>query len=183
MKNLKTFKELTESTSAGSQETNEVCPFRFSVVYDPRIGYNKGEFVSDLEIIIKKLSPSEKNELLSIIKGATGEASLNSIRGIKVIPLNELIHQVEEFISSKSDFKLRVYPDGFILCFENVVSGRTRFDIYYRPNSESIKIVPQTGASVEVERIIEIGKFSPIRFGISDEDFKRTIGRANDLAS
>ena len=91
MKHLKTYKQLIESTSAGSQETSGVMPFKYTRVYDPRIGYNKVEFMTDLGMIINDLSDNEGKDLLSIIQKVTGSASVDSIDSIRTLDLNSLI--------------------------------------------------------------------------------------------
>jgi len=181
MKHLKTFTELTESSSAGSQETNEILPFKYACVYDPRIGYNKSDFISDLEILFKKMSVSDKDDIKIIIKSLTGAGSIDSIMNLRSKELNLLMKAIEDFLDSKADFQLSIYPDGYVLCFENIKAGKRKYDIYFSPAKNNLKIVPQTGSAIEPEYVQSIEEFDPEKYGIEKEDFLKTLEQAKNI--
>jgi len=181
MRHLKGFLELFESSSAGSQGTNGVAPFKYAKLYDPRIGYNKVDFVEDLKIIYNDLDVESKKNLLHIIESFTGQKTLESSVNIPTSTLNKLMKAVSDFLDSKSDFELFQYPDGYVLCFEDVVQNTRLYDIYFNPDNDKIKISYQTGSTIEPEDIVKIDSFAPEKFGISDTDFDSTIRRARSL--
>ena len=181
MKHLKTFSELTESSSAGSQETNDVLPFKYTKVYDPRIGYNKNDFVNDMDLITKTMEDSDKGDIGIIIKSLTGSVSIDSIHNLRSKQLNQLIHSIEDFLDSKADFELKMYPDGYVLCFENLKVGKKKYDIYYSPAKNNLKIVHQTGSAIEPEYISSIEDFKPKSYGIEEKDFEKTIEQTNHI--
>lgn len=181
MRHLKGFLELFESSSAGSQGTNGVAPFKYAKLYDPRIGYNKVDFVEDLKNIYKDLDERSRKNLLHIIESFTGQATLESPVNIVTSTLNKLMKAVSDFLDSRSDFELFQYPDGYVLCFEDVINDNRPYDIYFNPNFDKIKISYQTGSTIEPEDIVAVKDFSPKNFGISEADFDSTIKRARSL--
>jgi len=181
MKHLKTFTELTESSSAGSQETNDILPFKYAGVYDPRVGYNKTDFIADVEIMLKNMDEQDKEDIKVIIKSLTGSGSVDSIRNLRSKELNLLMKAIEDFLDSKADFQLTIYPDGYVLCFENIRAGKKKYDIYFSPKKNDIKIVPQTGSAVEPEYISTIENFDPKKYGIEKDDFLKTIEQAKNI--
>ena len=181
MKHIKYFKELIESTSAGSQETNNIMPFKYSKVYDPRIGYNKQEFFDDLGIIMKELDDTNKKNLLTIIKSMTGEGSIDSVLNIQSRILNDLMDKVEKFLDSKADFQLNMYPDGYVLCFEDIRRDGKKYDLYFNPTNNRIKIVSQTGAALEPENYFSLADFMPKKYNIDENDFSSTIEKTKSL--
>lgn len=181
MRHLKGFLELFESSSAGSQGTNGVAPFKYAKLYDPRIGYNKVDFVEDLKTIYNDLDGESKKDLLHIIESFTGQGTLESPVNLPTSTLNKLMKAVSDFLDSKSDFELFQYPDGYVLCFEDVVYNNRLYDIYFNPDRDKIKISYQTGSTVEPEDIMGVDTFVPKKFGVSDSDFDSTIRRARSL--
>ncbi len=181
MRHLKGFLELFESTSAGSQGTNGVAPFKYAKLYDPRIGYNKVDFVEDLKTIYKDLDVESRKNLLHIIESFTGQATLESPVNMVTSTLNKLMKAVSDFLDSKSDFELFQYPDGYVLCFEDVTQNGRMYDIYFNPDSGKIKVSYQTGSTIEPEDIVKIEGFDPKKFGISEVDFDSTIRRAKSI--
>ena len=181
MKHLKTFTELTESSSAGSQQTNDILPFKYAGVYDPRVGYNKSDFISDLELMFKKMGNSDKDDVKIIIKSLTGSESIDSIINLRSKELNLLMKAIEDFLDSKADFQLSIYPDGYVLCFENIKTDGKKYDIYFSPAKNNLKIVIQTGSAVEPEYIQAIEEFDPKEYGIEKEDFSKTIEQAKNI--
>ena len=181
MRHLKTYRELKESSSAGSQETNGTTPFKYSKIYDPRIGYNKTEFISDLNILYKEKNNDEKRDLCEVIKKFTGIPKIDSIQNLRTLDLNKLIKMVEEFLDSKADYVLNIYPDGYVLCFENIITKLGKYDIYFHPNKDIIKTVKQTGSTLEPEKYIKLDTFSPLKYNIKEKDFLETIKKCKLL--
>lgn len=181
MKHLKTFTELVESSSAGSNSPNDVIPFKYTTVYDPRIGYNKTDFIDDLNLLTQNMDEIDKRDLGLIIQSVTGSSSFDSILNLRSKSVEQLIKLVEEFMSSKADFELRLFPDGYVLCFENIRGGNSKFDIYYHPKKGMIKLVTQTPDAIEPETLIPINNFDPTKIGIETNDFELTIKKADSI--
>lgn len=180
MKYIKSY-NIFESSSAGSQDTNNILPFKYTKNYDPRIGYNTVDFIQDLSIILEEGNDKQKDDILSIISSITGEPLLSSIRLLNVLSLNRLISLVGNYLDSKSDYKLEIYPDGYVLCFENLPYKDLFYDIYYSPKKQMIKIVPQEGNPSEKEYRKKVENFNYTKFGITPDDYEKTLNRAKVL--
>ena len=175
MKHLKSFIELSESTSAGSFARVDVVPFKYSQTYDYRVGYSNMNFIQDLKILFKDLKRENRENLVAIISKSTGSTSLDSIQNLAPKMLGILIEEVQFFLDSTANFELKMYPDGYVLCFDDVNGRDGKFDIYYSPSKKKIKLVLQTGEAAEPEILMDIEEFFPDRYNISDVDFQSTI--------
>jgi hypothetical protein len=179
MKHLKSFQELIESTSAGSFSRTDITPFKYTQIYDPRIGYSNMDFIYDLKNIFKGLNREEREDVSAIVAKFTGSTSIDSIQNMPERLLTKLIEEVEFFLDSKSEFQLRMYPDGYVLCFEDIKARGEKLDIYYSPSKKMIKIVSQTGAASEPEELVPLENFETSKYDLSDQDFQTTISNCD----
>lgn len=173
MKHIFSYKDLFESTSAGSQDrgTVDLSPFKFAINYDPRLGYTKNDFYNDLIEIYKGLSKSERSELMDVIFKAGGILRISKIQELSRETVDRIIKDVEAHLDSKSAYKMQVLPDGYILCYEGLKYKDRLCDVYYSPLESVIKI-SYTDTYPEMEDIkITIEKFNPSSINVDSEDF------------
>lgn len=173
MKHLFYYKDLFESTSAGSQDMGSIDlpPFKFAINYDPRLGYTKRDFCSDLIEIYKGLSSKERSELMKVVFKSGGIHRLSEIADLSQETVDSIIKGVNSYLNSKSNYKMQVLPDGYILCYEGLKHKGRPCDVYYSPLESKIKIAyTETYPEME-DLIIPIAKFNSSSVNIDAEDF------------
>lgn len=173
MKHIFTYKDLFESTSAGSQDRGsaDLSPFKFAINYDPRLGYTKKDFCSDLVEIYKGLSKRERDELMDVIFKSGGIFRISKIEDLSQETVDRIIKDVETHLDSKSAYKMQVLPDGYILCYEGLKHKGRLCDVYYSPSELNIKI-SYTDTYPEMEDIkIPVEEFNSSSLNIDSEDF------------
>ena len=183
MKFLLKFKDLSESTSAFSQERAgwEFPPFKFAKNFDPRIGYSKDDFYVDICAIYKEANREKRDGIMLIAKNTADIRRLSEIKNLNNKVVNLLMKDIEEFLASKSESVLRVLPDGFVLCYENIKYKGRICDIYYSPTEKCVKISYSDVYPENEEYEISLNDFKPDVFGVKDEDFKFTIDKCAPL--
>ena len=181
MKHLLSFKSLSESTSAFSQERSgwDYKPFKYAKNYDPRVGYSSMDFLTDIISIYKSASLSKRKGLMDAVTASCGIFRLREIENLPNDVVNRLMKDVEIFLSSKSNNKMQVLPDGFILCFENMSNNGKVCDIYYSPFEKLIKVVYTDYYPESEERLVKLDEFKPELSGIKNDDFKNTIEKCD----
>ena len=183
LKHLFTYTELLESTSAGSHDRGtDIPPFKFSKNYDPRIGYTKNDFFEDLLLIYNDLKTSEKKEFMDIIFKYTGLFRISGIKNLDQDIVDILTKKIEEFLSSKAEYKPIILPDGFILCFERLKNNNKLCDVYYSPFKSIIKICYIDSYPEIEEKTIPLDKFNPLTIKVSINDFNKTIEKCNNFS-
>lgn len=181
MNHLKSFKELYESTSAGSFERDMVAPFKYSKIFDERIGYSKNEFLEDLKLMKTETDPDEFNDIREIIYKYTGKTTLDSVLLLKSKTFNILVKEIEMYLDSKGDFELLEFPDGYILCFEDIKKGSDLVDIYFNPDVDIIRCVVTSASPVETETEFSIGKFDFTKYGLDEDDFNHMVNSCREM--
>lgn len=183
MKHLSTYKDLFESTSAGSQDRGSVDlpPFKFAINYDSRLGYTKHDFCSDLAEIYRGMTKKERSELMDVVFKNAGVFRISRMTDLSQETVDRVMRAVELHLDSKSDYKMQVLPDGYILCFEGLKSKKRLCDVYYSPSELKVKI-SYTDSYPEMEDvIISIDDFNPSSINVESDDFSSTIKKCNDF--
>ena len=183
MKHLFTYKDLFESTSAGSQDRGSVDlpPFKFAINYDSRLGYTKRDFCSDLTEIYKGMSNRDRTELMKVIAKFGGVFRISEISNLSQEAVDLLIKEVESHLDSKSSYKMHVLPDGYILCYEGLKHKRRICDLYYSPTKMSIKI-SYTDFYPEVDDlVISVEKFDPSSVNVDLNDFLEVKNKCDNF--
>jgi hypothetical protein len=173
LKHIFSYKDLFESTSAGSQDrgTADVSPFKFAINYDPRLGYTKKDFSMDLVEIYKGMSKRERSELMNVIFKSGGVFRISEISELSQETVDRIIKEVEMHLDSKSVYKMQVLPDGYILCYEGLKHKKRSCDVYYSPTESKVKI-SYTDTYPEMENvIISLESFNPSSVNIESDDF------------
>ena len=88
---------------------------------------------------------------------------------------------IEEFLASKAESILRVLPDGFVLCYENIKYKGRICDIYYSPTEKCVKISYSDVYPENEEYEIPLNDFKPDVFGIKEDDFKLIMDKCLPL--
>lgn len=183
MKFLLNFKQISESTSAFSQERAgwDFPPFKFAKNFDPRIGYSKDDFYNDLCSIYRELEKEKRDKIMAIVKEVAGIDRLKNIKGLNNLLVNKLMKRIEDFLKSKSEPVLKILPDGFVLCYENIKRNGRVFDVYYSPTDKVIKIsyVDLYPENEELQK--ELNDFNSESFGIKKEDFESVMDKCQGL--
>lgn len=183
MKYILTFTGLSESTSAYSHERAgwDFPPFKFARSFDPRLGYSKDDFCKDVIQIYKECDNDKRSSLMAIIYKSSGAIRISQIRELQNTQVNKLMKKVEEFLESQASEILKILPDGFILCYENIRDAEgKRIDLYYSPISKKIRVC-YTGTYPETEEYeYALDEFKPIKFKIGIKDFNDAILKCND---
>jgi hypothetical protein len=183
LKHLFTYKDLFESTSAGSQDRGSVDlpPFKFAINYDPRLGYTKQDFCSDLAEIYRGMTKKERSELMDVVFKNAGVFRISKMADLSQETVDRVIQAVELHLDSKSDYKMQVLPDGYILCYEGLKNKKRLCDVYYSPSESNVKI-SYTDSYPEMEDlVISIDDFNPSSINVEPDDFSITIKKCNDF--
>ena len=183
MKHLSTYKDLFESTSAGSQDRGSVDlpPFKFAINYDSRLGYTKRDFCSDLAEIYRGMTKKERSELMDVVFKNAGVFRISRMTDLSQETVDRVMQAVELHLDSKSDYKMQVLPDGYILCFEGLKNRERLCDVYYSPSELKVKI-SYTDSYPEMEDVvISIDDFRPSSINVESDDFSNTIKKCNDF--
>jgi hypothetical protein len=173
LKHIFSYKDLFESTSAGSQDRGsaDLSPFKFAINYDPRLGYTKNDFYNDLIEIYKGLTKRERSELMDVISKSGGVFRISKIQDLSQETVDRIIKDVEAHLDSKSAYKMQVLPDGYILCYEGLKYRNRLCDIYYSPLELRIKI-SYTDTYPEMEdKNIPVEEFNPSSINVDSDDF------------
>ena len=160
-----------------------VSPFKYSKTFDERIGYSKKEFVEDLKLMKNDTDPEEFNDIREIIYKYTGKTTLDSILMLKSKTFDLLVKEIELYLDSAGDFELLEFPDGFILCFEDIQKGNKMVDIYFDPSNDIIRCVTTSDSPVETEEEFTLGEFEPIKYNLEEIDFDRMVKSCRDMIS
>ena len=181
MKHILRYSDLFESTSAGSQDRGsaDFSPFKFAINFDSRLGYTKHDFCQDLTEIYVGYSIRNRKELMDVVFKSAGIFKISDIKDLPQDRVDQLIKDVEEYMESKSEYKLEIFPDGFILCFENIRHRKRLCDLYYSPSEKLIKLSYTESYPENEDLILDINEFSPISVGIDFDDFGSTIDKCN----
>ena len=184
MKHLLTYRGLFESTSAGSQDrgSSDVPPFKFAINFDPRLGYTKHDFTHDLTEIYKGYTGRERKELMDVVFKSCGIFRISDILDLPQDRVDGLIKDVERYMESKSEYKLEIFPDGFILCFEGLKHRGRTCDVYYSPSESKVKISYTDLYPENEEIVIGIDGFSPVSVGIKPDDFLATVEKCDNYS-
>lgn len=183
MKHLYSYKELYESTSAGSQDRGSVDlpPFKFAINYDSRLGYTKRDFCSDLTEIYKGMTNRDRSELMKVIVEFGGVYRISEISNLSQETVDILIKEIETHMDSKSSHKMQVLPDGYILCYEDLKHRGRICDLYYSPFRMNIKI-SYTDAYPEMEDLlISLDKFDPASVKVDLDDFTEVRNKCDNF--
>jgi len=183
LKHLSTYKDLFESTSAGSQDRGSVDlpPFKFAINYDSRLGYTKRDFCSDLAEIYRGMTKKERSELMDVVFKNAGVFRISRMTDLSQETVDRVMQAVELHLDSKSDYKMQVLPDGYILCFEGLKNRKRLCDVYYSPSESKVKI-SYTDSYPEMEDVvISIDDFRPSSINVESDDFSNTIKKCNDF--
>ena len=143
MKHILKFKDLFESTSAASQERAgwDYPPFKFAKNFDPRLGYSKSDFTKDLVEIYKESKADKRKGLMDTIFKSTGVMKISQVENLQNSQVDKLMREIESFLESQAAEKLKILPDGFVLCYENLRDPEgERVDIYYSPVSQRVRV-------------------------------------------
>jgi len=184
LKHLLSYRDLFESTSAGSQDrgSSDVPPFKFAINFDPRLGYTKNDFVQDLSEIYLGYPLKDRRDLMDAVFKSAGVFKISDIQDLPQDRVDKLIKSVEEYMESKSEYKLEILPDGFILCFEGLKHRKRTCDVYYSPTERKVKISYTDAYPENEEIIIGIDGFSPISVGVDNNDFMATVEKCDGYA-
>ena len=182
MKHILSYSDLYESTSAGSQDrgSSDVPPFKFAINFDPRLGYTKHDFTQDLIEIYRGYSSRDRRDLMDVIFKSAGIFKISDIVELPQDRVDKLIKNVEEYMESKSEYKLEILPDGFILCFEGLKHRKRVCDVYYSPSERKVKISYTDSYPENEDIILNIEGFSPVSVGVNPEDFLATIDKCDN---
>lgn len=183
MKHIFSYKDLFESTSAGSQDrgTADISPFKFAINYDPRLGYTKKDFSMDLIEIYKGMSKRERSELMNVVFKSGGIFRISEIPDLSQETVDRIIKEVEAHLDSKSVYKMQVLPDGYILCYEGLKHKGRFCDVYYSPTESKVKI-SYTDTYPEMENvIISLESFNPSSVNIESDDFESTKNKCDNF--
>ena len=115
---------------------------------------------------------------------AKNSADINRLREIKNLSntvVNKLMKDIENFIESKSESVLRILPDGFVLCYEDMRHKGRICDIYYSPTEKSIKISYSDVYPENEEYEMSLEDFNPGMFNIKEDDFKSVLDKCRTL--
>jgi hypothetical protein len=180
LKHLKTYKGLFESTSAGSHERGaETPPFKYSKVYDHRLGYTKNDFCEDLEMIYKELSTIERRELMDVIFRFSGAFRINTLRTASQEAIDKLIPEVEKYLDARANYRPIILPDGYMLCYNGVKYSDAICDLYYSPYEGMIKIAFVNEYPEIDEKYIDFEDFNPATAGIKQDDFDSVVAKCD----
>jgi hypothetical protein len=180
LKHLRTYREVFESTSAGSHDRGvETSPFKYSKVYDHRLGYTKNDFCEDLEMIYKELNTIERRELMDVVYRFSGAFRINTLRSLSQEAIDKLIPEVEKYLDAKSNYRPIILPDGYMLCYNGVRYNKTICDIYYSPYEGIIKIAFVDEYPELDDRYMDLEDFSPATAGIKQEDFDDIVAKCD----
>lgn len=183
MKHLLRFKELNESTSAFSHERAGwgYAPFSLAKNYDPRVGYSKDDFCKDLILIYREMNSQKKKELMEEIFKHGGVSRISEIKNLSNSAVEKLMRGIEKFIESKSNKKMLILPDGYILCYERLKHKERDCDLYYSPYDNSIKI-SYTDAYPERDDIVMNPDDLDVKdLQIDQMEFNKIIDRCKSL--
>jgi len=183
LKHLLTFKGLFESISAYSHERAgwDFPPFKFARNFDPRLGYSKDDFCNDVIEIYKESDDSKRTGLMDVIYKSCGALRISQIRELQNTQADKLMKEVEAFLESQASEILKILPDGFILCYEDIMDHEgKRIDLYYSPIAKKIRVC-YTGSYPEVEEYeCSLEEFKPTKYKIDQEDFNDVISKCDD---
>jgi hypothetical protein len=183
LKHILTFSDLFESTSAYSHERAgwDFPPFKFAKSFDPRLGYSKDDFCKDVIEIYKESDDNKRSGLMDVIYKSSGALRISQIRELQNTQVNKLMKEVEEFLESQASEILKILPDGFVLCYENIMDEKgKRIDLYYSPIAKRIRVC-YTGTYPEIEEYeCTLEEFKPMKYKIGPEDFNDVIKKCND---
>ena len=184
MKHLLRYKDLFESTSAGSQDrgSSDVPPFKFAINFDSRLGYTKHDFIQDLTEIYLGYSLKDRRDLMDTVFKSAGVFKISDIQNLPQDRVDRLIKSVEEYMESKAEYKLEILPDGFVLCFEGLKHRKRTCDVYYSPTERKVKISYTDTYPENEDLIIGIDGFSPVSVGVEVDDFIATVEKCDDYA-
>lgn len=157
-------------------------PFKFAINFDPRLGYTKNDFVQDLTEIYLGYPLNVRRDLMDAVFKSAGVFKISDIQDLPQDRVDKLIKSVEEYMESKSEYKLEILPDGFILCFEGLKHRKRTCDVYYSPTERKVKISYTETYPENEEIIIGIDGFSPISVGVDNKDFMATVEKCDDHA-
>lgn len=176
--------DLFESTSAGSQDrgSSDVPPFKFAINFDPRLGYTKQDFAKDLTEIYLGYSIRDRKDLMDVVFKSAAIFKISDINNLPQDRVDKLIKSVEEYMESKSEYKLEILPDGFILCFENLKHRKRSCDVYYSPSESMVKISYTDTYPENEDVVIKIAEFSPSSIGVDNEDFLNTVEKCDNYS-
>jgi hypothetical protein len=182
LKHILRYSDLFESTSAGSQDRGsaDLPPFKFAINFDSRLGYTKHDFCQDLTEIYLGYSGRNRKELMDVVFKSAGIFKISDIKNLPQDRVDQLIKDIENYMESKSEYKLEIFPDGFILCFENIRHRRRLCDLYYSPSERKIKISYTESYPENEDLILDMSEFSPISVGIDPKDFSSTIEKCDN---
>lgn len=182
MKHILSYRDLFESTSAGSQDrgSSDVPPFKFAINFDPRLGYTKHDFAKDLTEIYVGYSLRDRKDLMDVVFKSAAIFKISDINDLPQDRVDKLIKNVEEYMESKSEYKLEILPDGFILCFENLKHRKRSCDVYYSPSESMIKISYTDSYPENEDVFVNAEGFSPVSIGVDPEDFLNTVEKCNN---
>jgi hypothetical protein len=183
LKHLFSYKDLFESTSAGSQDrgTADLSPFKFAINYDPRLGYTKKDFSMDLIEIYKGMSKRERSELMDVVFKSGGVFRISEISELSQETVDEIMKNVEALLDSKSVYRMQLLPDGYILCYEGLKHKGRLCDVYYSPTDEKVKI-SYTDTYPEMEAVtISAESFNPSSVNIETDDFLSTKNKCDNF--
>lgn len=181
MKHILSYSDLFESTSAGSQDrgSSDIPPFKFAINFDPRLGYTKHDFQQDLIEIYQGYSTKERRDLMDVIFKSAGIFRISDIDNLPQDRVDKLIKSVEEFMESKSEYKLEILPDGFVLCFENLKHRKRSCDVYYSPSESMVKISYTDSYPEDEDVLVKLEGFSPASIGVKSDDFLKTVEKCD----
>lgn len=181
LKYLQSF-SIFESTSAGSHDrgASVVSPFKYAVNFDHRIGYSKTDFMEDLKDLYVKSSPSERREMMDVIFKNAGVFKISDLSDLSQEKIDSLMKKMEDYLDNKSEYKLQILPDGFILCFESLKKNDRNCDLYYSPSLQKIKICFTDVYPEDEEIIYDFIDFSPESLNIDPEDYNSVIKKCDN---
>ena len=182
MKHILSYSDLYESTSAGSQDrgSSDVPPFKFAINFDPRLGYTKHDFTQDLIEIYRRYTSTDRKDLMDVIFKSAGIFKISDIVDLPQDRVDNIIKNVEKYMESKSEYKLEILPDGFVLCFEGLKHRKRMCDVYYSPSEGKVKISYTDTYPEDEDVIVNIQRFSPASIGVNPEDFLETIKKCDN---
>jgi len=184
LKHILTYKGLLESTSAGSQDRGSIDlpPFKFAINYDPRLGYTKQDFCNDLTEIYRGMTKSERSDLMDVVFKNGGVFRISRIADLSQGTVDRIIKSVESHLDRKSEYKMQILPDGYILCYEGLKNKGRLCDVYYSPSESMVKI-SYTDAYPEMEDvIIPADEFNPSSINVDPDDFSNAVDKCNNFS-
>ena len=119
---------------------------------------------------------------MDVIFKNSGVFRISPIRDLDQEVVDKLMKAVEEYLSSKADYKPIMLPDGFVLCYERLKHKDKQCDVYYSPFKFQVKICYTDDYPEVEEKIIDLDRFDSSSIKVSHEDFNKIVKKCDDFS-